>query len=271
MTHQPAPQTALDDDRAQPVMLRHVLFFGAHPDDETVMLGGTLAMLKQHNVHTHVVCATDGRGGEHGGLPEASTPETLARVRQGELRCAADALGLDSLTLLGYEDPVVGPGETLYGFDADDETLVRQVLDQIRAVGAEVVLSHGSGGEYGHPAHVQMHRAVRQAVERHAPHVIFYGVSALVPGIEDRLWNQDDPAHLLLDITPWIERKHAAMLCHRTQHPLFLRRRNLTSVRQAIRTIESFHRFWPPLAPGQAPDDPFARALLAAGAVRGPA
>lgn len=79
MTHQPAPQTALDDDRAQPVMLRHVLFFGAHPDDETVMLGGTLAMLKQHNVHTHVVCATDGRGGEHGGLPEASTPETLAR------------------------------------------------------------------------------------------------------------------------------------------------------------------------------------------------
>lgn len=249
--------------------LRHVLFVGAHPDDETVMAGGTLALLKTRGVGTHVLCATDGRGGEHGGLPEATTRDALARIRREELRCAGDALGLDSVTLLGYEDPIIGPDDVLYGFDADEDTLVAQIAARIHEIGPQVVLSHGSDGEYGHPAHVQVHRAARRAVEERAPDAIFYGVSAWVPAIDDRLWNHSDPAHLALDITPWIERKHAAMLCHRTQHALFMRRRALRTVQQATRTVEAFHRFWPPVPEGQAPDDPFARLLLDAGARRG--
>lgn len=249
--------------------LRSVLFVGAHPDDETVMAGGTLALLKSHGVSTHVLCATDGRGGESGELPEATTRDALARIRREELRCAGDALGLDSVTLLGYEDPVIGPDDALYGFEADEETLVAQIAAYIRETGAQVVLSHGSSGEYGHPAHLQMHRAARRAVEAHTPDAIFYGVSAWVPAIDDRLWNRSDPAHLALDITPWIERKHAAMLCHRTQHALFMRRRALSTVQQATRTVEAFHRFWPPLSDGAAPDDAFARLLLDAGARRG--
>lgn len=249
--------------------LRRVMFFGAHPDDETVMAGGTLALLAARGVRTHVVCATDGRGGEHGDQAHAATPEALARVRREELACAVTALGVEELTLFGYADPVIGPGETLYGFEAAEETLVAQVVDLLRREAPDVVLSHGSDGEYGHPAHVQVHRAVRQAVEAHLPETVFYGVSALVPGSEDRLWNRSDFAHLALDITPWIERKHAAMLCHRTQHALFMRRRKLGTVREATRTIESFHRFWPPVAEGGAPDDAFVRALLDAGARRG--
>lgn len=247
-------------------LVQHVLFVGAHPDDETVMVGGTFALLKARGVGTHVVCATDGQGGETGGLPEITTREMLATVRRQELRCAGNALGLDSVTLLGYEDPVVGPDETLFSFQADENTLVAQIVAQIRLIGADVVLSHGSNGEYGHPAHVQVHQATRRAVEQHAPDAVFYGVAALVPGVEDRLWNRDDPAHLALDITPWIERKHAAMLCHRTQHALFMRRRALQTVQQATRTIEAFHRFWPPVPDGELPDDPFAQLLLDAGA-----
>ena len=249
--------------------LQHVLFIGAHPDDETVMAGGTLALLKARGAGTHVVCATDGRGGESGGLPEVTTRDVLANIRRDELRCAGNALGLDSVTLLGYEDPVIGPDDALFGFDADEDTLVAQIIAQIRLIGADVILSHGSDGEYGHPAHVQIHRAARRAVEQHAPDAIFYGVSACVPAIDDRLWNRSDPAHLALDITPWIERKHAAMLCHRTQHALFVRRRALETVQQATRTVEAFHRFWPPVADGEAPDDAFARLLLDAGARRG--
>ena len=196
---------------------------------------GTFALLKARGVGTHVVCATDGQGGETGGLPEITTREMLATVRRQELRCAGNALGLDSVTLLGYEDPVVGPDETLFSFQADENTLVAQIVAQIRLIGADVVLSHGSNGEYGHPAHVQVHQATRRAVEQHAPDAVFYGVAALVPAVEDRLWNRDDPAHLALDITPWIERKHAAMLCHRTQHALFMRRRALQTVQQATR------------------------------------
>lgn len=251
--------------------LRNVVFVGAHPDDETVMAGGTLALLKTLGVGTHVVCATDGRGGEDGGLPDITTRDALASVRRQELRCAGDALGLDSVTLLGYEDPLVGPEDALYGFAADDETLVAQIVAQLRLIEADVVLSHGSNGEYGHPAHVQVHRATRRAVEEHAPNTLFYGVAAWLPAVEDRLWNKDDPAHWALDITPWIEHKHAAMLCHRTQHALFMRRRALQTVQQATRTIETFHRFWPPVPEGGTPDDPFAQMLLDAGALPGAA
>lgn len=248
--------------------LSSVLFVGAHPDDETVMAGGLLAMLRTHGVPVHAVCATDGRGGEHGGVPGADTPEGLARIREAELRCAVAALGLTSLTLLGYQDPGVGPGEQLYPFAADPDLLAAQIADVARSTGASVILTHGSDGEYGHPAHVQVHQAVLAAVHTHILPVLVYSIAARVPGIEDRLWNVHDPAHLALDITPWLALKLAAMLCHRTQHPLFKRRRQLKTVREAIRLIEAVHRHEPPLPPGGMPDDPFSALLCSVGAWR---
>lgn len=245
--------------------MRGLMFVGAHPDDETVMAGGLLALLHQRGIPTHIVCATDGRGGESGGVPGADTPDALAAIRVEELRCAALALGVSELTLLGYQDPVMGPGEELYGFAADEGTLAAQIAGLIRLRAVEVVLSHGSNGEYGHPAHVQVHRAVSRAVRDHAPNVLFYSIGALVPTIEDRLWNQDDPAHFVLDISPWAETKLAAMICHRTQHELFKRRRKLADVRDAIRRIEPVHRHWPPVD-SEPPDDVFAALLVEAGA-----
>lgn len=246
--------------------LRGVLFVGAHPDDETIMAGGTLALLHAQRVPTHVLCITDGRGGESGTVAEAATPDARAAVRERELRCAVAALGVDSLTLLGYEDPVMGPGDELYGFAADDDTLVMQIANVIRRTGADVVLTHGTDGEYGHPAHVQVHAATLRAVRDQTPDVIAYGIGARVPTIDDRLWNQSDPAHLALDITPWAEAKLAAMVCHRTQHELFKRRRKLTDVREALRPVEAFHRHWPGVPAGAAPDDALAALLRAAGA-----
>lgn len=160
--------------------------------------------------------------------------------------------------------PVVGPGEELYGFAADEETLAQQIAGLIREFGANVVLSHGSSGEYGHPAHIQVHRAVLRAVREQTPDVLFYTVAAFVPGQEDRLLNKSDPAHLVLDINPWLQAKLNAMICHATQHELFKRRRNLTDVRDAVRATESFHRQWPQTPPDA--NDPFFAILLAAGA-----
>jgi LmbE family N-acetylglucosaminyl deacetylase len=241
-----------------------VIFIGAHPDDETVMVGGTLAMLHDRGIPTQVICTTDGRGGESGGVSGADTPEALANIRREELRCAALALGVTELTQLGYMDPVMGPDEQLFGFAADETTLVDQIAALIRERGADVVLTHGSNGEYGHPAHVQVHRAVLRAVREQAPDVIVYGVGACVPGIEDRLWNESDPAHFALDITPWRDAKLAAMVCHRTQHELFRRRRKLKEVSEAMRPVEAFHRHWP--AAPDAPEDVFAALLREVGA-----
>ncbi len=246
--------------------LQSVIFFGAHPDDETIMTGGTLAMLHAQGVPVHVICMTDGRGGESGGVPGADTPDTLAQVRLEELRCAALVLGVAGLTWLGYTDPVIGPDDQLFGFAADETTLALQIAMLIRERAADVALTHGSNGEYGHPAHIQVHRAVMRAVREQVPDTIVYGVAARVPTIEDRLWNASDPAHFALDVTPWSDAKLAAMVCHHTQHELFKRRRKLQDVREAIRLVEAFHRHWPAVPEADSPQDAFAALLREAGA-----
>jgi LmbE family N-acetylglucosaminyl deacetylase len=243
-------------------LLKSVLFVGAHPDDETMLCGGTLALLARQGVQVHILCATRGEGGEVGEPPVCGRGE-LGAVREAELRCAARQLGATSVQFLGYVDPLVGPDEELYPFEADLDTLAGQVGKTIRKTRAEVVLSHGADGEYGHPAHQLLHHATRQAVEA-AQRVYFYSFAARVRGIEDHVWNESEPAHLALDIRPWMDAKEAAALCHITQHALFKRRREAETVREVLRPVESFHRHLPPFE-GHL-DDPFADLLRAASA-----
>lgn len=245
--------------------IRSVVCFGAHPDDETMLIGGVLAMLATRGIRVHVVSATRGEGGE---IDPASgaTRETLAEVREAELRCAARALGAASVDVLGYVDPLIGEDEALYPFEADFDALTKQIADLCRRYEADVALSHGADGEYGHPAHQLMHQAVQRAVRALPGRTLFYTFAAAVPGIEDHIWNANEPAHLALDVRPWLDIKERAALCHRTQHALFKRRRNLKTVREALRTVESVRRHWPPLAEGEPPDDAFAAVLRAVGA-----
>lgn len=243
----------------------HVLGIFAHPDDETIMAGGTIALLQEQGVAVHLLIATRGEGGEAGEPPVVDDRSSLGAVREAELRCAAEALGAASVDVLGYIDPDVGPNEELGAFEADFETLVGQIAAAIVETGAEAVLSHGPDGEYGHPAHKLIYRATAAAVSRHTPDVVHYTVAAAVPGTEDRLWNESRPAHLVLDITPWQEAKIAAMACHVTQHALFKRRRKLKTVREAVRLTEPYYREWPSVN-GGGPDDWFTQLLQAHGA-----
>ncbi len=199
------------------------------------------------------------------GEPPLCSREELGAVREQELRCAARQLGIASVRILGYTDPLVGPDEELYPFEADFDTLVEQLRAAIREVEADLVLTHGRDGEYGHPAHRLLHRATKAAVEHSTRQPLFYTFAARVPGIEDHIWNDSEPAHLALDVRPWLDIKEAAALCYQTQHALFKRRRNLETVREALRTTESFHRYLPPVREGY-PQDPFADLLRAAGA-----
>lgn len=244
--------------------MNSVLTIGAHPDDESMLAGGTLALLAERGLATHVLCATRGEGGEMGDPPVCTRAE-LGAVREAELRCATQALGVRSVRVLDYVDPMIGADEELYPFEADFATLAGEIQRAIREVDADVVISHGPEGEYGHPAHQLMHRAVYAAVERTQPAPYLYSFAARVSGIEDRIWNEGTPAHLALDIRPWLDAKEAAALCHRTQHALFTRRYPGKTIREAMRTTESFHRHLPPVE-GEPLDDPFASLLLAAGA-----
>jgi LmbE family N-acetylglucosaminyl deacetylase len=244
--------------------MNSVLVIGAHPDDETMLVGGTLALLSSQGMQVHILCATRGEGGESGEPPVCRRSE-LGAVRERELRCAAGQLGAASVRLLDYVDPVIGPDEELYPFEADFSTLAVQLRAAIREVEADVVITHGRNGEYGHPAHRLLHRATRVAVEHSARDLLLYTYAATVPGIEDHIWNESDLAHLALDVRPWLDAKEAAALCHVTQQALFRRRRKAKTVREVLRTVESFHRHLPVVETG-VPQDAFAGLLMAAGA-----
>jgi LmbE family N-acetylglucosaminyl deacetylase len=80
----------------------------AHPDDESLGFGGTLAAYAAQGVETSLVMATRGEAGRCGthrrGSPEHPRPDVLGRIREAELRAAADVLGVGDLAFLGYRD-----------------------------------------------------------------------------------------------------------------------------------------------------------------------
>lgn len=236
----------------------------AHPDDETVLAGGLISMLAQQGIRVHIVCATRGEGGELG-EPPLTTRDQLGAVRERELRCAVQKMGA-SLTILDYVDPAIGPDDVLSPFEADFDTLVRQFTSIAGKAQANLILTHGSDGEYGHPAHRLVHNAVVTGCKHLLPNTLLYTVAANVPSINDRLWNQNDMAHFALDIRPWSAQKIAAMECHETQHALFKRRRELKTVAEALRTVESVRRVLPEITPDDLPKDAFAELLQTAGA-----
>ncbi len=243
----------------------NILAFFAHPDDETILAGGTLALLARGGQRVHFLCATRGEGGERG-EPSLCRPEELGKVREAEMRCAVQALGGSSLTFLDYIDPPVGAQGELYPYTEDIPSLAQQVIAHLRRLEIGMLLSHGSNGEYGHPAHRVTYQAVLKVIQQlgdEAP--LVYTVSANFPEHpKPRIANPDDPADLVVDVATVFETKAKAALCHRTQHALFVRRPSQEagrplSVPEVLMRLESLHRVHPPhLPPG---DDPLVNAL----------
>jgi N-acetylglucosamine malate deacetylase 2 len=231
----------------------NVLAVFSHPDDETILAGGTLALIAKSGAPVHFLCATRGEGGEMGDPPLCER-EQLGGLREQEMACAVQSLGGSSLIFLDYQDPVVGQENTLYAYTENLLELAEQIAGAAVRLGVQQVITHGSSGEYGHPAHVLTHRACVQAVRQLNENssgrmVALYTIDAYYPQ-HPRPYrvNKDDPADLVLDITPVLEHKIRAALCHRSQHSLFVRRaseragRPLT-VPEVIIALESLHRY----------------------------
>jgi LmbE family N-acetylglucosaminyl deacetylase len=201
----------------------------------------------------HYLCATRGEGGETGEPPLCERKE-LGQVREQELVCAVQALGGRSLTFLDYTDPTMGEGEEVFAYTDDLTLLAGQVAATIRQFQAVALITHGSNGEYGHPAHVVSHLAARLAVESFGDQApLLYSASASFPEHpKPRITNQDDPAHLVVDVTSVLSQKIQAALCHRTQNALFVRRASQEagrplSVPEVILSLEGLHRAYPPV------------------------
>ena len=234
-----------------------ILAVFAHPDDETMLAGGTMSLLAKNGARVHYLCATRGEGGELG-EPPVCTRNGLGNVRQHEMECAVSVLGGASLVFLDYIDPTVGEDGKLYPYTDDPDKLVSDLVEWIKKLNPSAVFTHGSNGEYGHPAHILTHQAVLNAVlKTHPSPPDLYTISANFENHpKPRIANQDQPAHLILDLNGWIEIKARAAMCHRSQHALFIRRaskeagRTLT-VSEVLVDKEGIHRTWPIFTPGE--------------------
>lgn len=255
-------------------MAMEILAFFAHPDDETMLCGGTLALLANQGARIHLLIATRGEGGEMGDPPVCAR-EQLGQVREKELRCAAEALGAASLTIMNYIDPTIGPGDELYAFTEDLDGVSAQIIEAIRFRKAGALITHGVNGEYGHPAHKLAYQAARLAIHALAEDApLFYTGQAIFPGHPyPRLANVDAPAHIILDISPVLQQKTQAALCHLTQHALFIRRPSEEAgrkmrVTEIIHPVESLHRVSPPFEGAGEIHDALADILWTSGCAR---
>ena len=125
--------------------LRLLVIF-PHPDDETLGMGSTLARYAAEGVETYLVCATRGERGWSASNGPNPGMQGVGRIREAELRCAADYLGLGEVNYLDYIDGDLDR--------ADPNEVIAKIVAHIRRIRPQVVVTFPPDGVYGHPDHI---------------------------------------------------------------------------------------------------------------------
>jgi len=118
----------------------------AHPDDESLGFGGTLAKYAAEGIETYLVTATRGESGRFGPQGERGDPAEVGRVREAELRAAAAVLGIREVSVLGYPDGAVDKVQA--------GVAIQAIVSHIRRIRPHVIVTFGPDGGYGHPDHI---------------------------------------------------------------------------------------------------------------------
>ena len=206
---------------------RSLLLVHAHPDDESIYTGATMAAYAAQGVRVTLVTCTLGELGEI--IPPslahlaAEKEDRLGEYRIGELAAACAALGVTDHRFLGgpgrWRDSGMmgteGNDDPRCFWRADVDQAARALLDVIAEVQPQVLLTYDAHGAYGHPDHIQAHRVAWRACELagpagngHSP-AKFYATAALGSGPEQVTTE--------IDAGAWFGQKLAAMRAHATQ------------------------------------------------------
>jgi N-acetyl-1-D-myo-inositol-2-amino-2-deoxy-alpha-D-glucopyranoside deacetylase len=156
---------------------RRLLLVHAHPDDETINNGATMARYVAEGAQVTLLTCTLGEEGEIL-VPElaqlaADQADQLGGYRIGELREAMAALGVTDVRFLGgpgrYRDSgMMGTSANDHPrafWNADLDEAVAHAVAVVREVRPQVVVTYDENGGYGHPDHIQAHRVAMRAVE----------------------------------------------------------------------------------------------------------
>lgn len=227
----------------------------AHPDDESFGMGGTLAKYAEDGIDVHLICATRGEAGEVD--PEFLEGQpSIAHLREMELRCAVDKLGLKEVKLLGYRDSgMTGSADNSNSealINAPQDQVAKEIAEYIRKIKPQVILTFDPIGGYRHPDHIFIHQAATKAFylagdpafkgsdPPYKPGKLYYHIiprrfvrftvrMLRLMGKDPskygknkdidltQIANQDFPIHALVNYTTVKDKKDAAAACHASQ------------------------------------------------------
>ena len=226
-----------------------LLFVHAHPDDESLTTGGTIAHYTARDAEVHVVTCTLGEEGEVIGdryrLLAADDADQLGGYRISELTKALHALGVNEPIHLGgpgrWRDscmPPKPPEHRTRFVDAGNDA-VRELVAIIDRLCPHVVVTYDPNGGYGHPDHVQAHRVTMGAVRASgwkvpkfywtvlASSAIRAGLDGLtevprgwmkLPDLADmEFCHADNTIDAVIDVANHVQAKLAALAAHATQ------------------------------------------------------
>jgi len=223
-------------------MERSLLLVHAHPDDESLGTGATMARYAAEGARVTLVTCTLGELGEI--IPPALQhllPDELGEHRIGELDRACEALGVSDHRFLGgaghwRDSGMMGLPDNedpRCFWQADVDKAASMLAAIIREVAADVIVTYDSNGFYGHPDHIQAHRVASRAHQMTGEAAKFYAItlprSVLAEAVKlpsdswfERITDlsigvPDDQVTTEIDATRYLDAKLAALRAHETQ------------------------------------------------------
>jgi len=221
--------------------------FHAHPDDESISTGGSMARAVAEGHRVVLVVATNG---DHGESPDdLAEGETLVDRRRAETAQSATVLGVARLEFLDYADS----GMTGWDQNQHPRSFLRAPVDEaagalatiLREEAADVLTTYDWHGNYGHPDHIKVHTVGHRAAELAGTPAVFESTmnrdamkrffdmareqgEASGPDGED--WDPDAPADdgnpfgtpvseltHMVDVSEFVAAKRASIRCHKSQ------------------------------------------------------
>lgn len=257
----------------------------AHPDDETFGTGGTLAYYASKGVDVHLLCATRGEAGEVD--PEMLRGfDSIGELREQELRCAAENLGLKAVHFLDFRDSgMEGSPDNQHPqalAAADLDVVAAKIVSFMRSLRPQVVITFDPVGGYMHPDHIAIHKATVRAfnaagdaeqfpseLPAYQPAKLFYhtfprGFLRMTVALM-RLLGKDPrkfgkngdidllrvsaarfPVHASVDYRTVLEKKNKAVACHASQGGMRITVGVLHFLRKIFGISDQYMQAYPP-------------------------